>query len=433
VVTGSAIARQTTIITFYSYAGGAGRTCTVANIALILANRGHRVLVADLDLPSPSLYRYLSPFFPGPADSPAALPADPAAPIRLACAFATLAGSVDFLGPTADVVEHPADFAVTREDLLRRGYDYVLIDSPAGTSPGVDMVTEILADVVVVGYNLSKQAIAGAAHRARAVQRQAARRDVRILPVPMRVDVRAHGATERMRTEARRTLTWLLKDMDEPHRQQYWSDVEIPYESDYALEEGLAFLDEPSAQRDHLLDAYLRLASVLAPGGQAADLAPPPDAMRARYRTARSAAPAAGTITTVAHVAADREWAEWLVAELSALGVRGVRRRLGRPGSPALRADGPLLLLMSEDLLSTVAIDDYLAEVESLASPVQSWLAVSVDGSRLPGRFPAVGHIDLAGRTAEEAGTDLAAYFQSAEPPLAEAGFDVRYPGAGAA
>lgn len=46
------------IISFYSFKGGVGRTMAVANLAVLLAQRGKRVLVVDFDLEAPGLDRY---------------------------------------------------------------------------------------------------------------------------------------------------------------------------------------------------------------------------------------------------------------------------------------------------------------------------------------------------------------------------------------
>lgn len=46
------------IITFYSYKGGVGRTFALANIGVLLARRGKRVLMMDWDLEAPGLHRY---------------------------------------------------------------------------------------------------------------------------------------------------------------------------------------------------------------------------------------------------------------------------------------------------------------------------------------------------------------------------------------
>src|SRR5262245_50215695 len=48
------------IVTFYSYKGGTGRTMALANIAAVLAERGHHVLAVDFDLEAPGLWRYFS-------------------------------------------------------------------------------------------------------------------------------------------------------------------------------------------------------------------------------------------------------------------------------------------------------------------------------------------------------------------------------------
>jgi MinD-like ATPase involved in chromosome partitioning or flagellar assembly len=51
-----------TIVTFYSYKGGVGRTMVLANVGVVLANWGYRVLLVDWDLEAPGLYEYLQPF-----------------------------------------------------------------------------------------------------------------------------------------------------------------------------------------------------------------------------------------------------------------------------------------------------------------------------------------------------------------------------------
>src|SRR4051812_6902216 len=50
------------IVTFYSYKGGVGRTFALANIAVLLARRGKRVLIMDWDLEAPGLHRYFERF-----------------------------------------------------------------------------------------------------------------------------------------------------------------------------------------------------------------------------------------------------------------------------------------------------------------------------------------------------------------------------------
>jgi cellulose biosynthesis protein BcsQ len=48
-----------TVITFYAYKGGTGRTMALANLAWILASHGLQVLAVDWDPEAPGLHRFL--------------------------------------------------------------------------------------------------------------------------------------------------------------------------------------------------------------------------------------------------------------------------------------------------------------------------------------------------------------------------------------
>src|SRR5438045_3972274 len=50
------------IVTFYSYKGGVGRSMSLANIAFELAKRNKKVLMVDWDLEAPGLERYFNNF-----------------------------------------------------------------------------------------------------------------------------------------------------------------------------------------------------------------------------------------------------------------------------------------------------------------------------------------------------------------------------------
>ena len=50
------------IITFYSYKGGVGRSMALANIAYELSKRKFKVLVVDWDLEAPGIEIYFSSF-----------------------------------------------------------------------------------------------------------------------------------------------------------------------------------------------------------------------------------------------------------------------------------------------------------------------------------------------------------------------------------
>src|SRR5688500_16322262 len=53
---------MSSIVTFYSYKGGVGRSMALANIAFDLARKGKKVLMIDWDLEAPGLERYFSNF-----------------------------------------------------------------------------------------------------------------------------------------------------------------------------------------------------------------------------------------------------------------------------------------------------------------------------------------------------------------------------------
>ena len=53
------------VVSFYSFKGGTGRSMALANVAWILASNGKRVLTVDWDLESPGLERYFHPFLVG--------------------------------------------------------------------------------------------------------------------------------------------------------------------------------------------------------------------------------------------------------------------------------------------------------------------------------------------------------------------------------
>jgi tetratricopeptide (TPR) repeat protein len=411
---------RTKVAAFYSFADGVGRSCMVANIALILASRGYQVLVVDLDLGAPSLCRYLSAFLPEPRTTRLET-----TPVRLTCEFLDRNGRVDFIGPTADVPAS-ADLAIRRADLTSQGYDFVLVDTGIGEDAAA--LTGDLADILVLGYRLNKQIMDKAAQYARAIQDSDRGDTIRVLPVPMRVDQNAGGATARMRVEGRRQFAWLLAGLAEEQRQQYWSSIEIPYEPDYSTEEGLPFLDDPSDQRDRLVEAYVKLADQLAPGPAPAAQALVTDGTREQYRAARLAAAGGDAAVTVLHAAADRYWAEWLVAELRRMELTASRRRIDR--WEASETAGSELLIVSGHLLSLPDRDQHLAAIATPAGPgSQVQLAVSIDGSRLPGsQLATLGYIDLKGKSAKEAHEELASYYQVVGSGTADH-HELHYPG----
>lgn len=292
------------IITFYSYKGGTGRSMSLANTAWILASNGCRVLVVDWDLEAPGLHRFFHPFLPDAEvrSSPglidfmwefamAALDPQVTAEPEWHNAFAHIrpyAMSIEYRFPgdgAIDLVpagrqDHLYSTQVTSFDWnnfyeklggggflqavkrnMRKHYDYVLIDSRTGVGDISGICTVQMPDTLVSCFTLSTQAIDGAAAVATSVQRQRRGDQLRIFPVPMRVEDGEQDKLEASRDYARLKFDRFLWHVPEPER--YWGEVEMPYKSFYAYEEILATIGDRPQQLNTILAATERITGYL--------------------------------------------------------------------------------------------------------------------------------------------------------------------------
>ena len=264
-----------TIITFYSYKGGTGRSMCVANTAWILASNGLRVLAVDWDLEAPGLHRYFHPFLPdhelltssGIIDliwefAEAVLTTEGSDEPGWHEKFARIspyamsiqynfpgAGTIDFVPAGRQDSSYSAlvssfdwenfydrlgggGFLQALKRNMSELYDYVLIDSRTGLSDTAGICTVQLPSVLVNCFSLSTQAIDGAASVAASVERQRQDTETRIFPVPMRVEDGEQDKLDASRDYARDRLGVFLSHLADPER--YWGEVEVPYKSFYA-------------------------------------------------------------------------------------------------------------------------------------------------------------------------------------------------------
>ncbi|WP_433384635.1 FxSxx-COOH system tetratricopeptide repeat protein [Actinoplanes sp. CA-142083] len=351
------------VVTFYSYKGGTGRTMALANVAWILAANGKRVLVADWDLESPGLHRFYRPFIEPAAFESAggivelvrryeqATMLDVPRPDDWQRDFARVSahaftlnwefpggGTLDFLAAgnqnqdyARSVYERDWDefytrygggqlFDALREDMKDR-YDYALLDSRTGWSDVAGICTVHMPDVLVDCFTFSDQGIEGAALVAGNVARQRGRRPIRILPVPMRVDLAEKKRADAGRLAARQRFTGLPSGMTPAERDAYWATVEVPYQPFYAYEETLATFGDRPGSRTSMLAAYETLVAYLT-DGEIQSLPPMEESLRERT-AARFVRPTVLPETAVAlrFAAEDRLWAEWIARVLRAAGV----------------------------------------------------------------------------------------------------------------
>lgn len=353
------------IVTFYSFKGGAGRTMALANVAWILASNGLKVLVVDWDLDSPGLHRYFHPFL-----DPAKLAATPGV-IELVNDYlwaATMEGerTGDWHREYAQVWRHAIslnwnqfppggtlDFvsagrqnrdyssALTAIDWdnfydrlsggrfldalreeMKAHYDYVLIDSRTGMSDVADICTVTLPDVLVACFTLNDQSIEGAASVAWTVDQRYHYRNIRVLPVPMRIDDSEKDKADTGLALARSKFGSLPRGLTGHQSDDYWAAVTIPYKPFYAFEETLAVFGDTPRSPMSLLGAYERLTSAITRDEVRAQGEMSEETRlrhRAQFIRPRHAIP--GDVY-LSYVPEDRMWAQWITGVLAEHGIR---------------------------------------------------------------------------------------------------------------
>jgi tetratricopeptide (TPR) repeat protein len=353
------------IVTFYSYKGGTGRTMALANVAWILASSGLRVLVVDWDLESPGLHKYFHPFLDpakitatsgviemirdyafavtGEEDRSADWHLRYAQVIRHAISVGgpdfSDGGELDFLSAGrqnrdyyTSVAQVDWDnfydrlgggqfFNALRAD-MKANYDYTLIDSRTGLSDIADICTVHLPDILVDCFTLNNQSIDGASSIARIIDQRYHDKNIRILPVPMRIEENEKDKLDLGRRLARRRFDQFPRDLTQDQADTYWGSVEIPYRPYYAFEELLATFGDSPGSPLTLLASYERLTSAITEG-QVSALKPMDEALRLQYRNAFTRRPMPPqTDVYLSYVAEDRLWAEWIAAVVTQAGFR---------------------------------------------------------------------------------------------------------------
>ena len=359
---------QGQIITFYSYKGGTGRTMAMANVAWIIASSGKRVLAVDWDLESPGLHKFFHPFLdestitatPGvieiindyAAAAVGPVPADDEwyvecarvdrHAVSLEWAFPG-GGKLDFLSAGRQNRDYSAAvcsldwdnfyerlgggrfFRAMRED-MKKNYDYVLIDSRTGLSDVADICTIELPDVLTVCFTLSDQSIEGAANVARQISGRYRDRNIRVLPVPMRIE---DGEKEKLdigRALARMRFEGFPAGLTQEASALYWASVEVPYKPFYAFEEILAtFGDDPGSPAS-LLSSFERITDAVT-DGLVTSMRPIAEDLRLRYKEVFARRqPTTLTQVYLSYAPEDRMWADWIEAVLTRAGFRVVPR-----------------------------------------------------------------------------------------------------------
>lgn len=212
---------MSSIVTFYSYKGGVGRSMALANVAVLLAQKGLRVLAIDWDLEAPGLESYFSYF-------PVDIKGDGILRLLINAANGLLINYKDYIwnvdiGDGRSIAFLPSgrdqnknystdlgdfnweDFFREKgggqflEDLRKQwlaDFDIVLIDSRTGLTDSGGICTILLPDIIIAMFTANSQSLYGVRDVLRLAQsaRQKLAYDrmpLTILPVPSRFGTRA--------------------------------------------------------------------------------------------------------------------------------------------------------------------------------------------------------------------------------------------------
>lgn len=475
------------ILTFYAYKGGTGRTMALANVAWILASNGKRVLAVDWDLESPGLHKFFHPFLdqsvlaatPGIIDIisdyawAATTPESRADDWYIKCArilphAVSLdwdgfpdGGTLDFVSAGrqnrdySDTVSYfdwdnfydrlggGRFFDALRTD-MKANYDYVLIDSRTGLSDIADICTVQFPDILVDCFTLNDQNIDGASSIARHIAQRYHQRNIRILPVPMRIE---DGEKEKLdigHALARMKFEGFPPGLTPEQSAQYWGAVQIPYKPYYAFEEVLATFGDPPDTPTSLLGAFERLTAAITQD-TVRSMPAMAEETRLRYLAAFTRRPPMATSEVfLSYAPEDRVWADWIENVLTRSGYRVAPHSAGARTGGGLSADAERALAAAAHCVAVLSsayvrsaqarhVWEALAAADRSA-PRRQLVPVRVDEARLSPPFADHSPVDLAARDAQSAVEALMRAFGRPEPlrypPPGQVGGDVRFPGA---
>jgi hypothetical protein len=448
------------IVTFYSYKGGTGRTMALANTAWILASNGKRVLVVDWDLDAPGLHKFFQPFLdsetisvaPGvielindyawtvtsPGDRPADWYLSHARVSRLAVPMRwphfPVGGRLDFVSAGRQNCDYSATLAIIDWDNfyerlgggeffdamradMKEHYDYTLIDSRTGLSDIADICTMHFPDILVDCFTLSNQSVEGAAGVAQNIDERSRSRNIRILPVPMRIDDAEKEKLDAGRVLARSLFDRFPRGLSEKEANRYWTSVEIPYQAFYAFEEMLATFGDAPGSPTSMLAAFERLTSAITED-QVSSLPPMDEELRLSCKAAFSRRPAVPSADVyLSYVPEDRLWADWITAVLTGAGLRVLREDITSAAGISTRTTARR---GAESAVRTLAVisaayqrspqargvwDSLIAD--DPAGVIRKLIPVRVGEVALSGPFADRTVVDLARRNAAQAKEEL--------------------------
>ncbi len=298
------------IITFYSYKGGTGRSMALANIGVLLSRSDRKTLLIDWDLEAPGLHRYFDGLFqsksveltPGLIDyfseiqvkiNDTKLNSDESQiilnNIKLEdYVIETSIPNLSLLKAGAFDEKYPERINTLKwenlfrnadglfsffRDLLKSRYDYVLIDSRTGYTDSSGICTMILPEKVVLVFTPNSQSLNGVVELMKRASdyrlRSSDLRSLMFYPLPSRIENAEKELREKWRTgkngyqptfEDIFNQVYGLGKIDLNH---YFNEIQIQHEPKFAYGEQIAVLNEKSKDRLSLSESYNKFLSRL--------------------------------------------------------------------------------------------------------------------------------------------------------------------------
>jgi MinD-like ATPase involved in chromosome partitioning or flagellar assembly len=283
------------VITFYSYKGGVGRTMALANIAVLLALRGLRVMMVDWDLEAPGLHQFfplakrnergLLELLHDASQMKEGVPDYREYTSNVAAGGNTLtllaAGALDqnyeklvlkFDWPKFFDEQRGGSILETLRDQWRDAFDVTLIDSRTGITDAGGVCTILMPDILVPVVVPNRQSLEGTkkiVRRAQQARQELAfdRTGLLVFPLLSRFDSRAeHQESQKWLREFAEVLKefysdWLPKDVT---ALQIAERTKLPYVADFSFGEQLPVIVEGTTDLESLGFAYETAATLIA-------------------------------------------------------------------------------------------------------------------------------------------------------------------------
>jgi len=287
-----------TIITFYSYKGGVGRSLALANVAVCLAKWGHRVLCVDWDLEAPGLHAYFPNSRGRISRENGLLDMITSYESRSKIDWRQYVTKVragreriqlSLISAGKDDSQYKSRLHAVKWDYLyekrrfgsflekmreewKSRYDFILVDSRTGVSDIGGITTIQLPDIVALMFTANEQSIAGSLDIAKTAQTQrrtlsVERSDLVIVPIVSRFEGRVEKkiADEWLARIAKDFAPFYARWAHESVRPEHLlTFLRVPYVPFWSFGEKLPVIEEGTRDPDWIGYSLETIAALLA-------------------------------------------------------------------------------------------------------------------------------------------------------------------------